>query len=329
MPNYVDVIMHHNKAVATGGEGYYIGSSFCYGQVVCTGQVRLPHYIEGLRFYSNIAENTAWEGAQFGCCHSDVWVYSNTLDGFGLANEENQNRGLQIGGGSTGHYVGNFLRNGPNVGFINHGEYNVTIANNIIVSTVGSAIASSKPNGQPMSTSGYWRIMHNTIYDVADGGGPFEGPISAVGSDGDFFDLVVVNNLIGDYPPISEHTYGCTRVFGETITDEGNVCSEDATPIGFTNPALGDFSVSAGSIAHSDTVDVSDFVELSVDYMWNLRDLESPTAGALEYGASPAPDGTPGLPPIETEPPPDVPGGDSGGGSSTSRSSILASFLYV
>lgn len=132
--------IHHCYIHHTQGEGMYIGFSV-YGPVTrtCDGSsiTVLAHEVKHLKIHDNKIEWTGLDGIQISCATEDVLVYNNqiTRTGF-LDNSYSKHYGMEgicIGGGSTGNYFNNFIRDTYGSGFHVFGKENVMIFNNVIL----------------------------------------------------------------------------------------------------------------------------------------------------------------------------------------------------
>jgi hypothetical protein len=129
-------IYHDNYIHNTGGEGMYIGHSFYSGwTTTCSGQptVLYPSVLKGVRIYNNIVDSAGWDGIQVGSATEDCKIYGNTITNYGIASQNSQNSGIQIGGGTTGSCFNNAIMNGSGNGITVFGLGNNFIYNNVIV----------------------------------------------------------------------------------------------------------------------------------------------------------------------------------------------------
>ncbi|QJW90601.1 T9SS type A sorting domain-containing protein [Spirosoma taeanense] len=132
-----NVKVHHNYVHDTKGEGLYIGNSFWNEGMgrTCSGKnVKvLPHNIIGLEIAYNRTENTGCEGIQYACApesqvHHNT-VYNSGIDPF----DAYQDNGVQIGGGVSGRFYNNTIRQSKGIGLIVVGHLGPNyIYNNII-----------------------------------------------------------------------------------------------------------------------------------------------------------------------------------------------------
>ena len=129
-------IYHDNYIHNTGGEGMYIGHSFYSGLTTsCGGQSTLlyPSVLKGVRVYNNLVDSAGWDGIQVGSATEDCEIYGNTITNYGIASQNSQNSGIQIGGGTTGSCFNNAIINGSGNGITVFGLGNNFIYNNVIV----------------------------------------------------------------------------------------------------------------------------------------------------------------------------------------------------
>lgn len=136
-----NTIIHDNYIHDTFGEGIYIGHSYYNGfSTDCNNlsEILYPHSIEGLRVYNNLVENSGWDGIQVSCASSDCEIFNNKIINYGLAKEESQNSGIQIGAGTTGKCFNNSIFGGSGSGIVVFGLGNNNLYNNIIVNSGNS-----------------------------------------------------------------------------------------------------------------------------------------------------------------------------------------------
>lgn len=131
-----NISIHDNYIHHSGGEGMYIGHSYYTGYtVICNEnpEVLYPHEIKGLRVYNNLVDSAGWDGIQVSCANSDCEIYGNTIKNYGVANEKNQNSGIQIGSGTTGRCYNNAILKGSGTGISVFGIGDNLFYNNLIV----------------------------------------------------------------------------------------------------------------------------------------------------------------------------------------------------
>jgi hypothetical protein len=124
--------IHHNYIHHTGTEGMYIGSSAFEGVKVSfdTAQyLRMPPTLCYLDIYDNIVEYTGWDGIQV-CYSAHVRCYSNIIRYDSQKDENWQNTGLIIGGGTSGEFYGNTIEHGKGYGINCFGRGRVLIRGN-------------------------------------------------------------------------------------------------------------------------------------------------------------------------------------------------------
>lgn len=144
-----NTVFRNNYIHNTFGEGMYIGHSFHSGFTLkCDGvDVKvLPHEIQGLRIFNNIIENTGWDGMQVSSASVDCEIFNNSIINYGLANVNDQNYGLLIGGGTTGKCYNNLVMNGSGNGINVLGIGNNILYNNVIVNAGNNVV--NNPNNK-------------------------------------------------------------------------------------------------------------------------------------------------------------------------------------
>jgi hypothetical protein len=127
-----NVTIRDNFVHDTGGEGFYLGSSFYEGGYSTTCGTRYPHEIWYIKVYGNIIKNSGWDGLQLGCATKGAKVYGNTIENYGTKNAHNQNSGIQIGEGTGGLCYGNLVNGGTGSGMSVLGLADNVVYNNVI-----------------------------------------------------------------------------------------------------------------------------------------------------------------------------------------------------
>lgn len=159
-----DASLHHLYVHDTGGEAFYVGSTQSEGQTInCDGvsEVHQPHFLEGIEIHDNIIETTGWDGMQVGMARTGCRVYRNTIRNVGLAGEEYQQQGLQIGAYSACEVFANVIQNGPAMGIIVLGAGDTFIHSNLITGfTSADGIYANHRDTVP---GAHYRIAFNTI----------------------------------------------------------------------------------------------------------------------------------------------------------------------
>ena len=131
-----NTIFHDNYVHGTLGEAFYVGHSFYTGYTITCDSAKkvvYPHEIHGLKIYNNIVDSTGLDGIQVGCATLDCEIYGNKVTNYGVKNEDDQNFGIIIGGGTGGKCYNNSIINGSGDGINVFGIGNNIIYNNIIV----------------------------------------------------------------------------------------------------------------------------------------------------------------------------------------------------
>ena len=131
-----NTLFHDNYVHATLGEAFYIGHSFYTGYTITCDTVKkvvYPHEIHGLKVYNNIIDSCGLDGIQVGCATIGCEIYGNKITNYGVKNENDQNFGIIIGGGTGGKCYNNSIINGSGDGINVFGIGNNVIYNNIIV----------------------------------------------------------------------------------------------------------------------------------------------------------------------------------------------------
>lgn len=138
-----NILVHHNYAHDTGGEGIYIGSSFWNNGMTLTCQgtatTVYPHTIYGLKIYNNVTERTGCEGIQYACA-PEAEVYNNVVRFSGVSPFEiYQNNGIQASGNVSGRLCNNIIQNVPGSGIIILGHSGSNLIYNNLITNVGEA----------------------------------------------------------------------------------------------------------------------------------------------------------------------------------------------
>ncbi|WKV11232.1 right-handed parallel beta-helix repeat-containing protein [Marivirga harenae] len=137
-----DIIIRNNYVHNVNGEGLYIGHGFHAGWTgnSCPNVV-YPHVIKRLKVFSNIIENTGYDGMQIKNGDEDIEIYDNYIFNYGTRAENGQNEGVLIGGPMTGLFYNNVIIKGTGNGLrmLNIGGNN-DVYNNIIMESGKSGI---------------------------------------------------------------------------------------------------------------------------------------------------------------------------------------------
>ena len=95
-----NISIHDTYIHDTRGEGMYIG------QTVTNSA---SHDIRGVRVYDNVVTRTRWDGFQIANANQDVKIYNNIFHQTGLAGEEPQNKGFQLGTNTVAQVFNNVI----------------------------------------------------------------------------------------------------------------------------------------------------------------------------------------------------------------------------
>lgn len=264
--------LHHNYVHHTGGEAFYVGSSFYGGQdLSCEGQTitRLPHVMEGVSIHHNIIHDTGWDGLQVGAAPVDCAVFANVIDRVGLEGVQYQWQGIQIGGGAACEVYGNIVRDGPAVGIILIGAGESTIYNNLLVNFGGDGIFA---DDRDVFSGHAFAFLNNTIVRPGRYGVMMLGDMTS-GS-------VAYNNIVVAAPD--------GALNGDNWDEADNLVVDDVGAVGFVDAAGGDYRLSADSVAVNAGRDVSG-LGVTTDLEGVARDT-TPDQGAYEYVDGPRPD---------------------------------------
>ena len=95
-----NISIHDTYIHDTGGEGVYIGQTKTYSG---------SHDIHGVRVFDNVITRTGWDGFQIANANRDVKIYNNVIYQAGLAGEEPQNKGFQLGSNTIAKVFDNVI----------------------------------------------------------------------------------------------------------------------------------------------------------------------------------------------------------------------------
>ncbi|MEQ9286895.1 MAG: right-handed parallel beta-helix repeat-containing protein [Cyclobacteriaceae bacterium] len=265
-----NISFHHNYIHHTGGEGFYVGYSWHpTREVECNGKTVMyySHAISGIRIFSNIIENTQWDGLQVGCGTSNVKIYDNKIRNYGLADELYQNHGVQIGAGTTGEFFNNLVDTGTGSGISFFGAGNNDLFNNVILNTHGNAIYHNDKGAREGTR---YRIYNNTIVS----GNGLGINLNAAHTR----DNLVLNNLI--CVPATGIRGGNAR-----WTIDKNMISSNPDYFGFTDHPAKDFHLTQTSVCVDAGADLK-YLEFDHDMMKRFAGGGF-DVGAYELGAEP------------------------------------------
>lgn len=252
--------IHDNLIYETGGEGMYIGHSFYAGydkNPDCPGTVLYPHVIEGLEIYRNIVHHTDAEGIQVGCAVRDVRIHHNHVsfagqDPFGPY----QDRGVQLGAGTSGEFYANFISDVSSTGLIVQSYADNRIYNNVIVRT-GGVLMDEGPG--EVSRTGF-EFCHNTIVDSF-------GPAISLRAEKVERNRVF-NNLVVHSDPSPAFDWSEETV---PLNEGGNLVFRDWREAGFVDASLDDFRLRPDSPAVDAGANLEGLLE-AVDFEGRKRD---------------------------------------------------------
>jgi len=254
-----DTVLHHNLVYEVGGEGFYIGFSFYGGYsstAGCEGTTLYPHVLDGVKIYRNIVHHTGLEGIQVGCATSDCEIYKNHVTFTGLTNQQYQNRGVQLGGGTGGKFYQNYIADVPATGLIVQGYGDNEIYDNVIVRT-GGVFLDKGP--EPTSNQGF-KVFNNTIVDSEIG-------INLYATD-------VLQNQIKNNLVVNSSGEDIRRLSSSVPWElEGNLTYDTAAEAGFVDAENDDYSLASGSAALDAGVDLSAQMP-AVDYEGKVRESD-------------------------------------------------------
>ncbi len=286
-----DIKIHDCYLHDIGEEGFYVGSSKYTGQTIyadantypCSGDMVLPHVIEGVEIYNNIVENTGWDGIQVSSTISGCLIYGNTIINDSYLGERDQMSGILIGGGSNCDCYNNKIFDGKGDGIDILGLGNHKIYNNLIVRP-GKTFVPSYDNPNP-EKHGIWvgdvstdqnaelLIYNNTIVSPK------------------YYGLKLANNQIGAY-----------KVFNNIIVEPGiftsgndsfisiseeltifklsNLFKQQISEIQFINSTADNFDLKFSSPAYNAGADLS-----SLGLTTDIEGRPRPYAGVYDIGA--------------------------------------------
>jgi hypothetical protein len=246
-----NTVIHDNYIHDVVGEGLYIGHTSYGGydrNPGCLGTVLYPHELVGVKIYRNRIENTGWDALQVSSAVQDVEVHHNRIKEYGLANRGGQDSGLSLGGGTTGRWYNNTLRDssgGAGASVFIAGQGDIQIFNNEMVDTAGVYVHRAVPPGTEV------KILNNTFVATRA-----QGVRSAITHDG----IRVHNNILVLQP-------GVCSLCGSGITASHNLV-DTIDHIGwfrFVDVARGNYHLTASSPARDAGLDFSAFFLFDID----------------------------------------------------------------
>ncbi len=243
-------------------EGFYIGSSkYTTGQEIiadattypCSGNIVLPHVIEGVEIYNNIVENTGWDGIQVSSAVSGCKIYNNTIRYDSYRETDYQMSGILIGGGSNCDCYNNKIFDGKGDGIDILGLGNHKIYNNLIVRPGKTYYENESPTNYQKHgiwvgdvstlTNSEFYIFNNTIISPRTFGIRLHDDVIS--------SFKIYNNLIvnpGAYDIIGENSYQNISS-GISFQSSNNLYKQEISEILFENSVNDDFDLKAGSPA--------------------------------------------------------------------------------
>lgn len=133
-PNYTSTKITINNCYVhdVSGEGMYIGHTGPDGNSETGGLI--PQRQDSVTISNNIVTNTGWDGIQLSNARNGCLIYGNTVNNFGLLDNDQQRAGIIAGGNLNAKVYNNTVSNGTGNGIEVFGYgteevYNNTIAN--------------------------------------------------------------------------------------------------------------------------------------------------------------------------------------------------------
>lgn len=265
-----NVYVHHNYVHDTTGEGFYIGNSFWNnGQTItCNGQSQTvyPHEIVGLEISYNRAENTHCEGIQYACAANSRVHHNMVMNAGILPFDQFQDNGVQIGGGVSGPFYNNTIRQARGVGLIVVGHLGPnTVYNNLITNAGESGIFVDERTGSLPNVD--MVFANNTIVTPTGAG----VQLSNETQKNYLINNVAVNVGNGQYVITNSVT---------NLTAPNNFTAATVAAAKFVDAANGDYRLAAGSPLINAGQDVSRY-----GIVTDLADISRPQGVAYDIGA--------------------------------------------
>lgn len=266
--------IHNCHIHDVGGEGFYLGTTISaqtYG-----AETALPHQITNCEIYSNLVENTQWDGIQLSQCPGHK-VYDNIILNYGLENQAGQNKGIAIANESTGLVYNNFIKYGLGTGIECFGMADNTIFNNIVVDPGENGIFIND-NAVNNTNPGYdagtnvlpgYLLASNTIIRPGQNGVRINGT--------DIDNKKILNNIVCE--PGGQNVSIANA--GLNPLQQGNAFDTVANLL-FVDAANDDYNLAAGSPARDIGADLTEF-NIAYDFDGTARPINTVyDAGAFE-----------------------------------------------
>lgn len=277
-----DIRIHDNYVYDTGGEGMYIGyTSWFTTYTTSTGTPYQGHEIHGLRIYSNLIEQTGWEGAQVASNPVDTKVYNNVIFDAGWDASSGQGNGFQIGGGASGEYFNNLIVNSAINSLVIIGQSSkVSVYNNLLLNSGDYGIFAKNlpeppptdPNLRQTQPGSFVNILNNTIVN------PLHGAYLTV-------DEISVNNFKNNLSIVPDVAYSDVNTSGgATVNTGGNLLQRDATGLNFANTAQNDYRIKLPSNAANVGVSLAALASPQVSITTDFQGLSRPQGTAYDAG---------------------------------------------
>ncbi|MFN3404754.1 MAG: right-handed parallel beta-helix repeat-containing protein [Cytophagaceae bacterium] len=232
--------VHDNYIHHTLGEGIYIGFPHYRGVKKLCGadSVRLlPHDVEGVRIYNNRIEYAGREGIQVGCAVSDVEIYDNVINGYGMLDSRWQRSGIHITTGTTGKIYNNLVANGSGSGMWLNGYGDNVIYNNIFANVGNNGEDAILVEDSLVRENTGYKFINNTIIGAGKGGFKFNNNFNSSGN-------LFINNILvvpsGNYKILAREA---------GFEESNNFFASDINEVHFVNPATLDFALTDRSPA--------------------------------------------------------------------------------
>lgn len=253
-----NVFLHDLYIHDTGGEGFYVGSSFW--------TTRNPHELHNVHIYNNLIVRAGWDGIQLGCGTQNTSIHDNVIINPGFFNEPSQRSGIQLNPGSDTHIYNNYIEGGSSSGIFLSGRGGNKVYNNIIVRPAGAGINVAEDADLIPGTAYY--VMNNTIIEPGGHGCWFRSR----GSVGSLF----YNNLVVN--PGGSYLY--RQYANVDVTESNNLYSASKVTVGFVDPATNDYHLLISSPAVDAGLDLS-----SYGLTYDQENTSRPQGSAYDIGA--------------------------------------------
>lgn len=274
-----NISIHDIHTTNTGGEGFYIGSSFYSNGVDLPCGKRFPHDIVNIKIFNNVAKKSGREGIQLGCAVEGAKIYDNVIDDFGFAKYTFQDNGLQIGEGTGGLCYNNKIMNGPGIGLIVLGLGDNIFFNNVIVNTGSSGVFCD----ERFSPGEGFAFINNTIINPGHDGITLYSDLVQLNK--------VINNVIvnpGNFDLYENDNTGRTGQdsylyllnTNVKVDARSNFFTRSIEEVNFENPAHGNFKQKRESPLVDSGTDVKNF---GIDFDFNY--LSRPKGSSFDIGA--------------------------------------------